>query len=132
MNWASLVAQLVKNLPAKQETLVLFLDHEDPWRRDRQPTPVFLGFPGGSDSKESTCNVGDLDLIPGLGRCPGGGPNKLLQYSWLGNPHAQRSLAGYSPWGCKKLDTTEQLSTAKQQHELATGIQGKALQTSKS
>ena len=91
----------------------------------KQYTP--MGFPGSSDSKESTCNVGDLDLIPGLGRCPGGGPNKLLQYSWLGNPHAQRSLAGYSPWGCKKLDTTEQLSTAKQQHELATGIQGKAL-----
>ena len=30
------------------------------WRRDRLPTPVFLGFPGGSDGKESACNVGDL------------------------------------------------------------------------
>ena len=39
-----------------------------PWRRDRLPTPVFMGFPGGSDSKESACNVGDLGLIPGLGR----------------------------------------------------------------
>ena len=39
-----------------------------PWRRDRLPTPVFLGFPGGSDSKESSCNVGDLDSIPGLKR----------------------------------------------------------------
>ena len=36
------------------------------WRRDRLPTPVFLGFPCGSDSKESTCNVGDLGSIPGL------------------------------------------------------------------
>ena len=36
-----------------------------PWRRDGLPTPVFLGFPGCSDSKESTCNVGNLDLIPG-------------------------------------------------------------------
>ena len=116
MNWAFLVAQLGKNLPAKQETLVRFLDHEDPWKRDRQPTPVFLGFPGGSGSKESTCNVGDLGLIPGLGRCPGGGPNKLLQYSCLGNPYAQRSWAGYSPWGCKELGTTERLSTAQQQH----------------
>ena len=31
-----------------------------PWRRDRLPTPVFLGFPGGSDGKKSVCNVGDL------------------------------------------------------------------------
>ena len=34
--------------------------------------PVFLGFPGGSDGKESTCNVGYLGSIPGLGRPPGG------------------------------------------------------------
>ena len=39
-----------------------------PWRRDSLPTPVSLGFPGGSDSKESVCNVGDLGSIPGLGR----------------------------------------------------------------
>ena len=32
-----------------------------------------MGFPGGSDSKESACSVGDLSLIPGLGRSPGGG-----------------------------------------------------------
>ena len=40
-----------------------------PWRRDRLPTPVFLGFPGGSfpDGKESACNVEDLGLISGLG-----------------------------------------------------------------
>ena len=44
-----------------------------PWRRDRLPTLVFLGFPGGSDSKESFCNAGDLGLIPGLGRSSGGG-----------------------------------------------------------
>ena len=41
-----------------------------PWRRDRLPTPVFLGFPCGSAGKESACNVGDLGLIPGLGRFP--------------------------------------------------------------
>ena len=55
----SLVAKIVKNLLAIQETPVQFLDH----RRDRLPTPVFLGFPGGSDSKESACNVEDLGLI---------------------------------------------------------------------
>ena len=35
-----------------------------------------------------------------------------LKFSWLENPHGQRNLAGYSPWGCKELDTTERLSTA--------------------
>ena len=46
------------------------LGREDPPRRKWQPTPVFLGFPGGSYGKESACNVGDLGLIPGLGRSP--------------------------------------------------------------
>ena len=68
-----LVAQLVKNPPAMQETLIRFLGQEDYWRRDRLPTPVFLGFPCGSAGKESTCNVGDLGSILGLGRSPGGG-----------------------------------------------------------
>ena len=43
-----------------QETPVLFLVGKICWRRDWLPTPVFLGFPGGSDGKESTYNVGDL------------------------------------------------------------------------
>ena len=41
-----------------------------PWRRDQLPTPVFLGFHGGSDSKKSACNVGDLGSVPELGRSP--------------------------------------------------------------
>ena len=45
-----------------------------------------MGFPGGSDGKESVCNVGDLGLIPGLGRSPGGGHGNPLQYSCLENP----------------------------------------------
>ena len=45
-----------------------------------------LGFPGGSDGKESACNVGDLGLIPGLRRSPGGGHGNSLQYSCLENP----------------------------------------------
>ena len=72
---------------------------------------MYMGFPGGSDGKESACNAGDLGLIPGLGRFPGGGHGSPLQYSCLENPHGQRSLAGYSPWGGKELDTVEQLST---------------------
>ena len=70
-----------------------------------------MGFPGGSDGKESTCNVGDLGSIPRLGRSPGGGHGNPLQYSCLENPHGQRNLAGYSPWGLKESDTIEQLST---------------------
>ena len=49
------------------------------------PTPLFLGFPGGSAGKESTCNVGDLGSKPGLGRYPGEGNGYPLQYSGLEN-----------------------------------------------
>ena len=44
-----------------------------------------MGFPGGSDSKESTCKAGDLDLTPGLGRSPEGGHGNPLQCSCLEN-----------------------------------------------
>ena len=55
------------------------------WRRDRLPTPLFLGFPCGSAGKESTCSVGDLSLFPGLGTSPGEGKGYPLQYSGLEN-----------------------------------------------
>ena len=61
-------------------------------------------------STESTCNVGGLGLTPGLRRFPGEGNDYALQYSCLENPHGQRSLADYSPWGPQELDMTEQLS----------------------
>ena len=61
------------------------------------PTPVFLGFPCGSIGKESTCNAGDLGLIPGLEKSPGGGHGIPLQYSWASlvaqmvkNPHSMQ------------------------------------------
>ena len=73
-----------------------------------------MDFPGGSVGKEFTCNARDLGSIPGLGRFPGEGRGKPLQYSCLENPHGQRSLADYSPWVCKEPDTTEQLSTQKE------------------
>ena len=66
-----------------------------------------LGFPGGSNGKESFCNAGDLGSILSLERPPGGGHGNLLQCSCLENPHGQRNLAGYSPWGLKVSDTTE-------------------------
>ena len=55
------------------------------WRRDRLPTPEFLGFPCGSAGKESACNAGDLSSIPGLGRSPGEEKGYPLQYSGLEN-----------------------------------------------
>ena len=55
------------------------------WRRDRLPTPVFLGFPGGSAGKESARNAGDLGLIPELRRSSGEGKGYLLQYFGLEN-----------------------------------------------
>ena len=51
MYLASLVAQMIKNLPVMQETWVQFLGQEDPWRREWQPTPVFL--PGESHGQSS-------------------------------------------------------------------------------
>ena len=69
-HWASLVAQMAKNLPRAWETQVRFLGQEDPWRREWLPTPVFLP----------------------------------------GEFYRQRNLEGYNPWGCRKLDKTEQLT----------------------
>ena len=57
--------------------------------------------------------MGDLGLIPGLGRSLGGGHDKALKYSCLENPYGHRSLAAYSPWGRTEWDTTEQLNTAQ-------------------
>ena len=60
-----------------------------PWRRDRLLTPVLLGFPGGSDDKESTGSAGDLSSIPGLGRSTSGEPGNPLQpgeSSWTEKP----------------------------------------------
>ena len=78
-------------------------------KEDKKNGYVYMynwGF-SGSDSRESACNVGDLGSVPGLGRFPGGGHGNPLQYSCLKNPHEQRSLVGYSPWGRKELDRTE-------------------------
>ena len=66
-----------------------------------------MGFPSGSDGKASVYNAGDPGLIPGLGRSPG-------RRKWQPTPvllpkksHGQRSLVGYSPWGCKESDMTD-------------------------
>ena len=82
--------------------------------REDQISPIWVtnfcgfGFPGGSDNKKSTCNAGDLGLIPGSGRSPGEG--NPLSIFLPGETHRQRSLVAYSPWVCKEADTTEELS----------------------
>ena len=58
--------------------------------------------------KNLLANAGDVGSIPRSGRFPGGGNGNPLQYSGLENPHEQRCLVGYSPWGCKELDTTSE------------------------
>ena len=78
IHWgASLVAQMVKNPPAKGE---------------------------------------NLGSIPGLGRSPGGGHGNTFQYPCLKNPNGQRSLVGYSPWGCKELDMSGRLNVHTRTH----------------
>ena len=71
--------------PAMQETQVRILDGEDPPEKGQATHSSILGLPGSSAGKESACNAGDLDLIPGLGRSPGEGNGSPLQYSDLEN-----------------------------------------------
>ena len=65
-----------------------------------------MGFPGGSDGKESACNTGDLGLIPGLGRSPGEGNGNPLQYSCLVSS-MDRGAWWATVDGITELDTTE-------------------------
>ena len=104
-SWASLVAQLVKNLPAMQRPWFNSWVRKICWRRDRLPTPVFLGFPCGSAGEESACNVGYLGLIPGLGRFPGKREKLPSPIFWAGELYGL-----YSPRGRKEADVTERLS----------------------
>ena len=62
------------------------------WRRDRLPTPVFLGFPGGSAGNESPCSAGDPGSISGLGRSPGEGKGYSLQYPGWRSPWTIQSM----------------------------------------
>ena len=67
-----------------------------------------ISFSGGSDSKESACHAGDIEMWIVKIPC-----RRELQPAPMflpGESRGQRSLAGYSPWGHKELDTTEQLT----------------------
>ena len=87
------------------------------WFSFNSKRKLLWGFPGSSTDEESSCNEGDTNLIPGLGRCPGGGKDHPLYYSGLGNSMncivwtgLYSPLTVYSPWGRKELDLTERLS----------------------
>ena len=102
--------QLVKNLPAMQETPVQFRVRKICWRKNRLPTPLFLGFSCGSAGKESACNAEDLGLIPGLRWSSGDGKGYPLKYSGLENS------MDCIVHGVAKLDTTEWLSLSLSKH----------------
>ena len=84
---------------------------------------ITLGFPVGSRIKNPLANAGDVDSTPGLRRSPAERiPTPVFFLSFFvflilttpvflpGKSHGQRSLASYSPWGCKELDTAERLN----------------------
>ena len=97
---ASQVAQLVKNLPAKQETQFNSWVGKFPWRRNRLPTPVFLGFPGGSDGEETACNAGCLASILGW-------EDPLEEGMATHSRILDREPGGLQSMGSQQSDTTE-------------------------
>ena len=94
---ASLVAQLIKNPPAFQETLVRFLGQKNPLEKGKATHYSILELPLWLRwwRIHLQCER-HLGLIPGSGRFPGGGHGNPLQYSCLENHHGPRSLAGYT------------------------------------
>ena len=79
------MSQMVKNLPAMQETWVQSLGWGHPLEKGRASHSSILMLPYGSAGTESAHNVGDLGFIPGLGRSPGEGNGYLLHDSGLEN-----------------------------------------------
>jgi len=70
---------------------------------------ITMFFSGGSNSKESTSNAGDLGSIPGSGKPPGERDWPPIPVFLPGEFYAQRSLVGYSLRGCKDLEMTKRL-----------------------
>ena len=103
----------------------MWTDHSRLWLCFHVPSPLLCllslvkylpldlgstwGCPGGLDSKEIACNTGDPGLIPGGVKIPWRRKWQPTPVFLPGESHGQRSLVGYSPWGCKELDRTESL-----------------------
>ena len=133
LRWASLAAHLVKNVPAMHKTWVPSVGWEDPWRRQQLPTPVF--WPGEFHdcivhgvAKSQTrlshfhfhwcwdrLRVGEEEGDRGWGGWMASSTEQTWVWAYLtpGDSEGQGSLVCCSPWGCKKLDTTEQLNNNK-------------------
>ena len=107
------MAQLVKNPPVMQETLVQFLRREDRLEKRQATHSSILGLPCGSGGKESACNAGDLVWNLGFGRSSGEGKHYPLQYSGLENSRDYRSH--------KESDMTERLSLSLSEEKRAGG-----------
>ena len=97
------MAQLVKNLPAMQETLIQFLGQEDPLEKGQASHSSILGFLWWLSWQRICLQCGRI--LSGLGRSPREGKGYPLQYSGLEN-----SLEYIVPWGRKEADMTERLS----------------------
>ena len=97
-----LIAELVKNLPAAQETRFNSQVGKICWRMDRLPTPVFLGFPCGSDGKEICLQCRRPGFDPWVGKIPWRRERLPTPVFWPGEFHGV-----YGPWSCKESDTTE-------------------------
>ena len=80
-----------------------------------------MGFPGGSDGKESALNPGDLSSVPGLGRSLGEGNSYRPQCLAWRIPWTEKPGRLYSPWHRKESDMTEQLSLTLSQNNLIPG-----------
>ena len=96
----------IQNILRTEPNSVSLLPWFDSTSAQREGVPIIgaiLGFPGGSDSKASSCNAGDLGSIPGSGRSPGEGNGNPLQYSGLENSMDRGTWQGYSPWGHKRI-----------------------------
>ena len=81
-------------------------------------TTVFVRHWRLSGKKQSACDAADTDVLPGLGRSPGGRNGKPTPVFLPGKNHGQRSLVGYSPWACKRVDhslATQQQSVCERQ-----------------
>ena len=77
------------------------------WRRDRLPTPVFLGFPGGSDGKKTHLQCRRPGINPWVEKIPWTTAWKPTPVFLPGESPWTESLVGYSPWGPKESDMTE-------------------------